>query len=325
MNQILSMQSNMDDKNNNNTNNIKNQRQAKNYKQYNNKANINSILRVFSIFIILFGLALIGNSVYAIMTSTPEQKDTLNITTENVGAEAIIRVTGQRPIQKLTYRWGQESEEVVNGDGTVQLEVTLQIPTGNNILNMTVTDYYGNTQDFQKQYINESDDQEKPSIQIPTQRGNLLNVVVTDNSEIAYITYKWDDGEETRIDMDANQEDKKRLETSIEVTKEGESILTITAVDNDGNRQTYTTPVIGSNKPTFTVNTDGNTLIVNAKDNQGLSKISITVDGETQEADATSLKEVEATTELEPGTHTITIIVTNINGLSTEQSYTATL
>ena len=323
MNQILSMQSNMNDDNRNNKTKTKEPK----YREYNDKASINSILRVFAIFIMLFGIALIGNSVYGIINSMPEQRDNISVSAENIGSKATIKFTGEKPIKQLVYKWGQGQETVVPGNGTIQLSLTLEIPKGNNILNMTVTDYYGNTQDFQKQYINESDDQEKPSIQIPTQRGNLLNVVVTDNSEIAYITYKWDDGEETRIDMDANQEDKTRLETSIEVTKEGESILTITAVDNDGNRETKTETIKGANGPTFTVTTEGNNIVINAKDEEGIGKISITVDGVTTDTGDTPIneKEITAQQEITPGTHTITITVTNLSGLSEEQSFTATL
>ena len=146
MNQILSMQSNMNDGNKNNKINNKEPK----YREYNDKASINSILRVFAIFIMLFGVALIGNSVYGMINSAPEQRDNISVSAENIGSKATIQITGERPIKQLVYKWGQGQETVIPGNGTVQLSLTLEIPKGNNILNMTVTDYYGNTQDLQK-------------------------------------------------------------------------------------------------------------------------------------------------------------------------------
>lgn len=319
MNQILSMQSNMNDGNKNNKINNKEPK----YREYNDKASINSILRVFAIFIMLFGVALIGNSVYGMINSAPEQRDNISVSAENIGSKATIQITGERPIKQLVYKWGQGQETVVPGNGTIQLSLTLEIPKGNNILNMTVTDYYGNTQDFQKQYINEKNG---PTIEIPSTTGNMLNIVVKDDKEVAYITYRWNNEAETRIDMDPTQADKTTLQTSIPAIK-GENTLTIVAVDNDGNRETVTETIKGANGPTFTVTTEGNNIVINAKDEEGIGKISITVDGVTTDTGDTPIneKEITAQQEITPGTHTITITVTNLSGLSEEQSFTATL
>ena len=319
MNQILSMQSNMNDDNRNNKTKAKEPK----YREYNDKASINSILRVFAIFIMLFGIALIGNSVYGIINSMPEQRDNISVSAENIGSKATIKITGEKPIKQLVYKWGQGQETVVPGNGTIQLSLTLEIPKGNNILNMTVTDYYGNTQDFQKQYINEKNG---PTIEIPSTTGNMLNIVVKDDKEVAYITYRWNNEAETRIDMDPTQADKTTLQTSIPAIK-GENTLTIVAVDNDGNRETKTETIKGANGPTFTVTTEGNNIVINAKDEEGIGKISITVDGVTTDTGDTPIneKEITAQQEITPGTHTITITVTNLSGLSEEQSFTATL
>ena len=319
MNQILSMQSNMNDDNRNNKTKTKEPK----YREYNDKASINSILRVFAIFIMLFGIALIGNSVYGIINSMPEQRDNISVSAENIGSKATIKITGEKPIKQLVYKWGQGQETVVPGNGTIQLSLTLEIPKGNNILNMTVTDYYGNTQDFQKQYINEKNG---PTIEIPSTTGNMLNIVVKDDKEVSYITYRWNNEAETRIDMDPTQADKTTLQTSIPAIK-GENTLTIVAVDKEGNKTERTEKIKGANKPTFTVTTEGNNIVINAKDDEGISKISITVDGVTTDTGDTpiNLKEVEAKQELTPGEHTITITVTNLSGLTEEQSFNATL
>ena len=111
-----------------------------NYGRPSDKANIKSIVRVFCILIILFGLVLVGDATYGIISSKPTLKDTIKVTANPIGSQVTIRATGNMPLQSLTYRWGQGEETTVQGNGTVELETTVQIPTGNNILNMIVVD-----------------------------------------------------------------------------------------------------------------------------------------------------------------------------------------
>lgn len=315
MNQILSMQMQKEESINKN----------KGYKSSNNKIAVTSAVRLFAILILIFGIILIGDSVYGIVSSVPKEKDNPSVSTESIGAEAIIRIVTQKPLKQMTYRWGDGEETVVEGNGTVELEVTIDIPTGNNILNIKVTDYYGNETEYQKQYINQRTDNTKPTIEISSV-GSKLNIRATDNTEMSYIAYKWNEEEETRVDIDENAQDKKTLETRIEV-KKGQNTLTIIAVDKDGNRETRTETIKGANKPTFEITSEGNNLLINAKDEEGISKISITVDGVTTDTGNTPInqKEVTARQELTSGSHTITVIVTNMSGLTEEQSFTAVL
>lgn len=296
-----------------------------NYGRPSDKANIKSIVRVFCILIILFGLVLVGDATYGIISSKPTLKDTIKVTANPIGSQVTIRATGNMPLQSLTYRWGQGEETTVQGNGTVELETTVQIPTGNNILNMTVVDYYGNKNEYQKQYINQQNDASKPTIEISVS-GNMLNIIATDDTEMSYITYSWNNQTPTRVDIEHDEENKKELRTSIEVLK-GENTLSIVAVDSDGNSTSRTEKIKGANKPTFTVSSDGNNLIINAKDEEGISKIEITVDGVTTDTGDNPINktEVDATIAITPGEHTVTVIVTNINGLKEEQSFTATL
>ena len=326
MNQILSMQTQGQ------MPNSKNQKQKKpkkekqiNYGRPSNKANIDSIVRVFCILIMIFGLILVGDATYGIVSSKPTQKDTIKVTANPIGSQVTILAIGNMPLKSLTYRWGQGEETTVQGNGTVELEATVQIPTGNNILNMAVIDYYGNKSEFQKQYINQQNDASKPKIDISVS-GNMLNIIATDDTEMSYITYSWNNETPTRVDIQADSDNKAELKTSIEVLK-GENTLSIVAVDADGNTTSRTEKIKGANKPTFTVSANGTNLVINAKDDEGISKIEITVDGVTTDTGDAPLnvKEVEATQAITPGEHTVTVVVTNINGLKEEQSFTATL
>ena len=281
MNQILSMQqSQMSGQK------LPKQKKPKKEKQINygrpsDKANIVSIVRVFCVLIILFGLVLVGDATYGIMNSRPKLRDNVNVTANAIGSNVTINAVGSMPIQSLTYRWNQGEETVVQGNGTVELEAVVQIPTGNNILNMSVIDYYGNKSEFQKQYINEQDDSSKPTIEISVS-GNMLNITATDETEMSYLTYSWNNGTPTRVDMDTTLADKTVLRTSVEVQK-GENTLSIVAVDIDGNTNTRTEKIKGANKPTFTVTADGTNLVIKAQDEDGISKVEITVDGITSD------------------------------------------
>ena len=325
MNQILSMQqSQMSGQK------LPKQKKPKKEKQINygrpsDKANIVSIVRIFCVLIILFGLVLVGDATYGIMNSRPKLRDNINVTANAIGTNVTINAVGSMPIQSLTYRWNQGEETVVQGNGTVELEAVVQIPTGNNILNMSVIDYYGNKSEFQKQYINEQDNSSKPTIEISVS-GNMLNITATDETEMSYLTYSWNNGTPTRVDMDTTLTDKTVLRTSVEVQK-GENTLSIVAVDIDGNTNTRTEKIKGANKPTFTVTADGTNLVIKAQDEDGISKVEITVDGITSDTgdEPLNLKELTATQAITPGEHTVTITVTNINGLSEEQSFTVTL
>ena len=325
MNQILSMQSQSSQAPNTKQPKQKKPKKEKqiNYGRPSDKASIISIVRVFCVLIILFGLVLVGDATYGMISSTPTLKDTVNVTANSIGSNVTIRAVGNMPIQSLTYRWGQGEETVIQGNGTVELETTAQIPTGNNILNMAVVDYYGNRSEYQKQYINEQNDASKPTIEISVS-GNMLNIIATDETEMSYLTYSWNNGTPTRVDIDATATDKTVLRTSIEVQR-GENTLSIVAVDTEGNTQTRTENIKGANRPTFNVSADGTNLVIHAQDEEGINKIEITVDGVTSEADVDNLKELEATQAITPGEHTVTIKVTNISGLSEEQSFTVTL
>ena len=323
MNQILSM---MPDDNNNNINNFNNYNIDKQYSKPKDKANISTIVKVFCIILIIFGLALIGESVYGIINSKPKYKDTPNVTTTADGMEATIKVTTEKPVKQISYKWGSGDETIIQGDGTIEIEKTIEIPDGNNILNITVIDFYGNKTDYQKQYINERNDKSKPTIEI-TVSGNTLNIIASDETELSYMTYGWNEEEATRINVEPDSEDKTHLQANVEVRK-GQNTLTIVAVDKEGNKETKTQSIKGANRPTFTIDTNGNTLIIHAKDEEGIAKITIMVDGVTTDTGDEPINQKEITAQQEittPGNHTITITVTNISGLKEEQSFTATL
>ena len=287
-----------------------------------NKADLAKVVRIFCILIIVFGLVLVGQSTYAMIANTEKQKDDVSVSEEQMGKETKITVRTNYPIKSFTYKWNDGQPATLEGNKTVLFETIIQIPNGNNILNMTVTDYFGSEHKLHnKQYIYESSDVNKPKIEIGIS-GTKLNISATDDIEMGYITYSWNGEDATRIDVD--EDEKQKISVDIEVP-EGQNKLTIVASDKEGNRETRTENVVGDTKPTFTASLNGQNLSVSASDDQGISKISITVDNDTVDSgeEPINQKDVTATVTVPSGSHTITISVTNINGLTATETYTA--
>lgn len=287
------------------------------------KVEIKKVIRIFCVVIIVFGLVLGGKALFTFIKAKNSKKDTPVVNIDKMGREATISISTQKPIKEYSYQWNKDGEpEIEQGNGRVSIEKTIQIPNGNNILNIVVTDYYGNKTKYFKQYIYESTDITKPTINLSTV-GNKLKIIAEDDTEMLYITYSWNDEEEIRIDV--SQDDKKTIEKDIEVPV-GQNKLTITAVDKEENKEKRTENIVGDNKPTFDIQTDGENIVVIAKDDEGISKISITVDDVTTDSGDTPINQTEVTAKLpiSRGTHTITVTVTNINGLSETKTVTHT-
>ncbi len=286
------------------------------------KADIKKVIKVFCAMIIVFGLIFIGKSTYAIISNAPKQTDNPQVSVERVGSKVNFTVATEKPIKELSYKWNDGESTTVEGDGTVSMTQTILIPIGNNILKITVIDYYGNKTYYQNQYIKESSDETEPTIDLSVS-GTKLKITAKDETEISYLTYKWNDGTETRIDA---KKGDKQIEQEIDVMK-GQNKLIITAVDKQENRAIRTETIIGANKPTFTINTEDSYLVIYAKDDYGISKITVNVDGNVTDSGETSLnqKEINAKVKLESGDHQIKVTVTNVNGLSETKELAASM
>lgn len=297
-------------------NNNKNKSNGRSYSK-SGKADIKKVLVVFSILCIVFGLSLIGKSVYAITLTNKGEADTPIVSIDKRGKEIKLSVKSNNPIKEIKYRWNKENETIISGNGTNTNDATITIPRGNNILNITIVDYIGHETYYQKQYIYESNDENKPTIDLEV-NGDKLKIVAKDDQKISYITYKWNDDEEKRVD--ATDDSSKEIDTEIDV-EHGENTITITAVDAEENETTINKKVIGDTKPEVNVYVQDNNVVVEAKDDEGINKVSITVDGDTMDSGDTPINQKEITVKrpISQGTHSIKVVVTNLNNLSTEK------
>lgn len=327
MNQILrSHQEHEYNINNNNYNQNKynnynnGPKRRKNNYSYGNKAEMHSIIKVFCLVLILFGIIIIGKSVFALTSNSNNIKDHPQVTTDKMGREVTIEITTQKPIKQFSYKWNEGTEKIIEGNGTITISETIEVPNGNNILNIQVIDFYGNKTYYKKQYIYESTDVTKPTIDIASLVNSKISIIVEDETKLYYMTYKWNDEQETRKDA---QEGNNKIEVEIDPMA-GENTLTVTAVDSEGNKNTINKKVIGDNAPEISFNTMDNYVQINAKDDEGIKLISVTIDGKTEEKEINQ-KELNAKVQLTRGTHSIIVKVINVNGISSTKKINATL
>lgn len=287
---------------------------------YSQKADIIKVIRIFAILCIIIGVAIAGKSVYALTFGRAKPQDIPQVRTEKMGKEVTISISTQYPIKEFKYRWNDGVETEIKGNETVDISETIEIPNGNNILNIIVTDYYGNKTEYQKTYLYESSDVIKPTIRFE-KIGTKLRIIANDETALLYMTYQWNDEEPVR--KDATESETELIE-EIEVEK-GRGKLTVIAVDKEENKETITRTIVGANKPTFTIDAEQNNLVVTAKDDDGLKTISIFVDGEEKRFEANSIKEAIAKVEIGQGTHMIKVVVTNINEQEATRELRATI
>ncbi|MBR3325677.1 MAG: hypothetical protein IKG14_06540 [Clostridia bacterium] len=304
---------------------VTNNRRNEDYynKKYNrNKASIETIARVFSILLLLFGMAIIAQSAVALTSSENKPKDIPQVNIEKMGKEVSITVKTSQPTKQIEYWWNDEEKKRLEGSETTTVTQTVDVPNGNNILNIMVEDYYGNKTYYNKQYIYESTDVIKPVVEIAI-TGVKLRIRASDETKLAYLEYSWNDEEPITVNV---TEEQNEIELEIDV-KQGQNQLKVTAVDIEGNKTERTEKIIGDTKPEVSLRTEGTNIVVDAKDDEGISKILVTIDGEEKDSgeDPVDQKEVSAKIPVPIGTHEIKATVTNVNGLEATKEITANI
>lgn len=276
---------------------------------------IKGIIRFFAIAIILFGLALSSEGVYAICKNVEDRKpaNIPKVTISRTNDKATINVTHNVRIAKITYSWDDGEETVIPvGSTTAQEEITLL--GYDSTLNLTIEDENGKQVNYQKQYLLTGEDLTKPTIEIDTQNGNdKMIITAKDETAISYLSYQWENEEEVTINRET--EGQKEIRVEVDLTP-GNKKITVIAEDANGNiEQKEKEIVISTSKPEISLIRDGNQIYIEARDKDGIQSIMVNINGQKMESTGINQKEVKAgPIDLQPGNNTIYIEVTNING-----------
>ena len=247
---------------------------------------IESILKFFAIAILIFGIFMIGSGSYSMYTNSQEEtanvKPTIQV--EESETEITLRVSHSRALSKVTYKWNNDEEVELQASGKREVSQTIEIPTGENTLTIYAQDENGQETTYQKSYTLEGD----ITIDFALD-GNNIKVTASGKNELSYMTYRWDEEEETRVDINNTQ-----IEQSIEIPK-GQHTLTVIVVDENNTTETKEQEVKGVTKPNLEITTDGSSnFIIKVSDEEGLKRLEFTVN----DTDKYKL-ELEGRTELE--------------------------
>lgn len=226
---------------------------------------IHSILRFFCIVIVIFGICMIGTGSYSMYKEaskeTAKTKPIIHVEPASE-TEILLRVTHDKELARITYDWNDEGEIEVSVNHKKEVNTTIEIPTGTNTLKVYAKDINGQEIKYEKVYTIE------PDININIEpEGNNLKVTVNGINQLQYMTYRWDEEDETRIDLEGNE-----VEEIIEIPK-GLHTLTIIVVDINNKTETKEQEVNGVTKPKLEVTTDGSAFFIKASDEQGIKKV----------------------------------------------------
>lgn len=289
---------------------------------------INTILRIFAILCIMFGLILVGQGVFAMLNQQEEVTSTVPLVEINQEGDTLkLMIKHDKIIDRIIYSWNENQEVVLQGKGRLELEETIDVPTGSNTLVLKVIDVNGKTVSYSQMYELAEGDVIKPEIELLVE-SSKVKIVAKDETALDYILYYWNEEDETKID--AREDSLKQIEEKIDILK-GENTLTIVAIDKAGNETVKEQTFKGVKKPKIDLARSGNELIIKVTDEENIQKIEYTLNGKYYSTDpqntgaSLNMKELEIKQPLEQGENKITIKAYNINGLETEVSGEATI
>lgn len=289
---------------------------------------IKTVLRIFAIACIIFGLILVGQASYAMITKKSEESQSeplINVTQSDDILN--ISIKHDKLIDKITYSWNGGEEIVLQGKGRKEINEKIVIPTGKNTLLLKATDINGKIASYSEMYTLEQGDTIKPEIELLVENSKV-KIVAKDETALSYMSYYWNNEDETKIEV--REESPKQIEEKIEILK-GENTLTIVAVDKAGNEAVKEQTFKGVKKPKIEMSREGNELVVKVKDEEGVQKIEYTLNGQFYSTDpensgaSLNMKEVEFRQPLSAGENKITIKAYNVSGLQEEVSGVTTI
>lgn len=285
------------------------------------------IVRIFALILIIFALCFIAVGGYGFIKKNKNVTDVdaptqteAKIEVEVSDTTATIKVSHDKAIEKVIYSWDNDKEIVDKGNGTSQKEIEIQLPAGEHTLTIKVVDVDGFETSYKKSITSENGtDIVNPEIKIVVTDDKKLKITATDETEIAYVTYKWNNDEE--IVVDERDEEKKKIEFEIEILK-GNNDLTVIAVDANNRTTTENKSFSGVTKPEvkITVASDKKSIHVDCFHEKGLKKVTLNSNGTDYDVaigDGTPT-DVNFDFALPEGNATIKVTATSVDDTVTE-------
>lgn len=237
------------------------------------------IIIFFAVALIIVGIIFLGQGAYKSYKKAQETKDfpKPTLALEKNGSSLNMHLKCEIPINKIEYAWNDGSISLLEVSGKKEVKFDIEMPNGNNTLQVYAIDVNGNKTKFEQKISftqEDNKDTEKPEITIAkSETAGKIKIKATDNSEIDYLSYKWEGEDE--IVVKATEDTKKEIIQEINVQKGTKKII-VTVVDKTGNKKSLTMDIVGSNGPTVKVSIADNNFIVKVTSEVGLTKITYT-------------------------------------------------
>lgn len=279
--------------------------------------NSKSVTMFFSIFLIIFGISLIGLSIFSIINN---KSKTINSDIPNQpridvtqnATELEVEITCASEISSIEYNWEGKESEKIPGNGKKSVYLKVDIPSGTNTFTLNATDIEGRTNQYSKEYVGAKE----PNITAfdPSKEINKIIIKCEENQKIKYMSYYYDEEQEEKTEFNST-------EGTIKIgVRPGEHNLTIKVGYEDGTEGKLSKKVY---IPTIDVLTNGvgtnyTKFIIKASDTRMIEKVQIKFNGvETEEQvnQETYTKELDLRPG-EPGSNELIIKVYNKDGMS---------
>lgn len=275
---------------------------------------INTIVKFFSIILIIFGVIMISTASYAIYKKSVDKNNIStkpSITEEQKDDKTVLlKVTHDKAIDKIEYSWNEQESKIITGNGRKYIEQEIEIPGGTNKLHVSVTDIEG--QEISNEQTYETEDIIKMEI-----NNGKVKVSAEAETEISYMTYRWDEEQEEKIDINATT-----VEQEIEIPM-GEHTLTVILVDKNNETITKEQKVKGVVKPKIQVKLDEaqENFLITVTDDSGLDRIEFIINGENKTLTANEgQKEMKLKLPLKDGENRVEIIAYNLDGIESDKT-----
>lgn len=285
------------------------------------------VVRVFAILLVVFAIGLLASGIYSLVknnsTETSQESSVTyaDISVVQDGEQITISVTHDKVIEKMVYSWNTSAERSVSGGNSTSLEKVLDLPAGTNTLHINVVDIDGVETSYEEEFTSESGtDILNPVISVEVIDGDelkQLKITATDETAIDFITYRWNDEDETKVEAD--EEDPTTIEIVIDILR-GTNDITIVAVDSSNNTTTETKSFTALTQPEIlvTLSADGSYLDITATHENGIAKVYYTLNDRAYEGTFDdSPTTVQFTQALDEGYNRIILTVTSVDDTET--------
>ena len=118
---------------------VENDQKNNKKKKKNTTADIKNVITVFCVITILFGIAITGQGVYAIVNSFKTDTSQEQVAEQNISIDSdtntgkvIISGTVPEGVQSIKYKWNDDEEQTITKNGEQTINEEIDLPVGNN-------------------------------------------------------------------------------------------------------------------------------------------------------------------------------------------------